>query len=157
MPAYSLDMWNGKSASSTQDSYLSYTRGTLTTYVVGAASCRREELKPLLTSSLTSTQPHFNSLPLSSIRNLKPFWTSTYTSPMIEFKPLPSTREQILTTASIFLLFILTTASVLSLTASSYACVDFAPTTMTSWLNLKIWQHSLHSVVIMYFPWAWST
>ena len=67
---------------------------------------------------------------------------------MIEFKPLSSTREQILTTTSIFPLFVLTTASVLSLTVSSYACVHFAPTTMTSWLNLKIWQHSLHSVVI---------
>ena len=46
------------------------------------------------------------------------------------------TRKQILTTTSISLLFILTTASVLSLTASSSACVDFAPMTMTSWLNL---------------------
>ena len=98
--------------------------------IVGAASCRREELEAII----------------DFVSNFHPAlqFTSTIT-------PLSFTRKQTLTT-SISLLFILTTASVLSLTASSSACVDFAPTTMTSCLNLGMWQHSLYSVVIRVLP-----
>ena len=71
---------------------------------------------------------------------------------MTRFLALSSTRKQILTTTSISLLFILTSASVLYLTASSSACVDFAPMMMTSWLNLGTWLHFSHSMVIRGLP-----
>ena len=83
-----------------------------------------------LTLFLTSIQ-HFNSHQLLPKRNYH-FSISTCAFLKIEFKPLPSTRKQILTTTSISLLFILITASVLYLTASSSAFVDFAQTMMTS-------------------------
>ena len=104
--------------------------------IVGAASCRRDELEDFiaLTLFLTSTQ-HFNSHQLLPKRNYL-FSISTCAFLKIEFKPLSSTRKRILTTTSISLLFILITASVLSLTASSSAFVDFAQTMMTSRTNL---------------------
>ena len=119
--------------------------------VVGAASCRREELEAFIdfvsnfhpalqfTSTITDTELPFLDINLHIADDrvqTSVFYKGTDTD----------------TTTSIFLLFILTTASVPSLTASSYACVDFAPTTMTSWLNLKIWHHSLRSVVIHVLP-----
>jgi len=110
------------------DSYQSCTKGTSTTLLEQCHAGERNS-KPSLTSFLTSTQ-HYNSHPILLTRNY-PSWTSTYAFLMIRLKPLSSTRKLILTTTSISLLFILTTASVLSLTASSSACVDFAPTTMT--------------------------
>ena len=122
-------MWNDKSASSTQVSYHSFTRGTSTT-LLGQLHARGMNSRTLLTLFLTSTQ-HFNSHQLLPKRNYH-FSISTYTFLKIEFKPLSSTRKRILTTTSISLLFILITASVLSLTASSSAFVDSAQTMMTS-------------------------
>ena len=96
--------------------------------IVGAASCRKEGLEAFIdlistfhpalqfTSSITDTE-----LPFLDI-NLRISDDKIQTS--VFYKETDT------------LLFILTTASVLSLTASSSACVDFAPTTMTSWLNL---------------------
>ena len=104
--------------------------------IVGAASCQRDELlKTLLTLFLTFTQ-HFNSHQLLPKRNCH-FSISTCAFLKIGFKPLSSTRKQILTTTSISLLFILITASVLSLTASSSVFVDSAQTMMTSCSNLE--------------------
>ena len=130
MPAYSSDMWNSKSASSTQDSYHSFTRGTSMTLLGQLHAGGIINSMTLLTLFLTSTQ-HFNSHQLLPKRNYR-FSISTCAFLKIEFKPLPSTRKRILTTTSISLLFILITASVLCLTASSSAFVDFAQTMMTS-------------------------
>lgn len=149
MPAYWLDMWNNKFASSTPNSYNSCSRGTSTTLLVQHHAGERN-LKPLLTSFLTAIR-HFDSHPLLLVRNYH-FWFSTDIFLMIRFKHLSFTRKQILTTTSIFLLLILTTANVLSLTVGSSPCVDFPPPTMTTGLNLRIWQHSLHSMVIRVLP-----
>ena len=136
MPAYSSDMWNNKSARITQDSYHSFTRGTWTT-LLGQLHARGMSSKTLLTLFLTFTQ-HFNSHQLLPKRNCH-FFISTFAFLKIGFKPLSSTRKRILTTTSISLLFLLITASVLSLTASSSAFVDSAQTMMTSWSNLERW------------------
>ena len=127
MPAYSSDMWNNKSASSTQDSYHSFTRGTSTTFL-GQLHVREMSSKTLLTLFLTSTQ-HFNS-------HQKPKRTYHFSILpcaflKIEFKPLSSTWKWILTTTSIALLFILITTRVLFLTANSSAFVDAAQTMIT--------------------------
>ena len=129
----SSDMWNNKSASSTQDSYHNFTRGTSTT-LLGQLHVRRMSSKTRLTLFLTSTQ-HFNSHQLLPKWNYH-FSISNCAFLKIELKPLSSTRKQILTTTFISLLFILITASVLSLTASSSAFVDSAQAMMTSWSNL---------------------
>ena len=129
MPAYSSDMWNNKSASSTQHSYHSLTRGKSTT-LLGQLHARGMNSKTLLTLFLTSTKP-FNSHQLSLKQNYQ-FSISPCAFLKIEFKPLSSTRKRILTTTSISLLFIFITASVLSLSASSSAFVDSAQTIITS-------------------------
>ena len=90
----------------------------------------RRNSKPSLTSFQTSTR-HSNLHPPSLKQNY-PFWTSTCIFLMIRFKPPSTTRKQILTSTSISLLSILITAYVPSLTASFSACVDSAPTMMTS-------------------------
>ena len=59
MPAYSTDMWNSKSASSTQDSYHSFTRGTSMT-LLGQLHAGGMNSMTLVTLFLTSIQ-HFNS------------------------------------------------------------------------------------------------
>ena len=133
MLAYSSDMWNNKSTSSTQDSYHSFTTGTFTTFL-GQVHARGMSSKTLLTLILTSTQ-HFNSHQLLPKQNYH-FSISTCIFLKIQFKPLFSTRKQILTTTSISLPFILINASALSLTFSSSACVDSALTMMTSWSDL---------------------
>ena len=125
MPAYLSAMWNNKSTSSTQDSYHSFARGTSTT-LLGQLHARGKSSKTLLTLSLTSTQ-HFNSHQLLPNQTYH-FSISPCAFLKIEFKPLPSTRKEILKTTSISLLFILITASVLSLTASSSTFVDSAQT-----------------------------
>ena len=76
------------------------------------ALCRREELEAFA-DLVSNFRPSLQSHRLSLIRNYH-FLTSTCTFLMVRFKPLSSTRKQILTTASISLLFILNTASVLS-------------------------------------------
>ena len=85
MPAYSSDMWNNKSASSTQDSYHSFTRGT-STALLGQLHARGMNSKTLLTLFLTSTQ-HFNSHQLLPKWNYH-FSISTCAFLKIEFKPL---------------------------------------------------------------------
>ena len=97
--------------------------------IVGAASYQRDEFENLLTLFPTFTSE------LLPKRNYY-FSISTCAFLETEFKPLSSTRKRILTTTSISLLFILITASVISLTASSSAFVDSAQTMMTSWSNL---------------------
>ena len=99
MPAYSSDMWNNKSASSTQDSYHSFTRGTSTT-LLGQLHAREMSSKTLLTLFLTFTQ-HFNSHQLLPKRNCH-FSISTCAFLKIGFKPLSSTRTRILTSTSRF-------------------------------------------------------
>ena len=84
-------MWNNKSASSTQDSFHSFTQGTSTT-LLGQLHARGMNSRTLLTLFLTSTH-HFNSHQLLPKRNYL-FSISTCTFLKIEFKPLSSTRKR---------------------------------------------------------------
>ena len=102
--------------------------------IVGTASCQGDELENFI-DFVSNFYQHFNSHQLLPKRNYL-FSISTCAFLKIEFKPLSSTRKLVLTTTSISLLFILITASVLSLAVSSSAFVDSAQTIMTSWSNL---------------------
>ena len=99
--------------------------------IVGAASCRRDELNDFIDFVSNFHPSSHQQLPKQNYR----FSISTCAFLKIEFKPLSSTRKRILKPTFISLLFILITASVLSLTADSDS-VDFAQMMMTSCSNL---------------------
>ena len=112
MPTVLLDTLNTKSGKSIQ------LHGRYIDGIVGAASCRREELEAFI---------NFVANEGSSISEIElPFLDITYGFLMVGYKPPSTTKTLTLTTTSISPLSIFITANVLSLTASFSASVVFA-------------------------------
>ena len=86
--------------------------------IVGATSCRRDELEAFI---------NFVANEGSSISEIElPFLDITYGFLMVGYKPPSTTKTLTLTTTSISPLSTFITTNVLSLTASFSACVVFA-------------------------------
>ena len=148
MPAFFIGYIEHQILNSTQALFGNYLRRRYIDDIVGAPSCRREELEVSI-NFVANFHPALQFTSTTSEIEV-PFWTTPYKFPILKFRSLSTTKTLTLTTTSIFLLSILNTANVLSPKDSLSTCVTFALAMMTSMCDQRRWFLSLLTAVILF-------
>ena len=150
MPAFFIGYIEHQILNSTQALFGNYLRRRYIDDIVGAPSCRREELEASI-NFVANFHPALQFTSTTSEIEV-PFWTTPYKFPILKFRSLSTTKTLTLTTTSIFLLSILNTANVLSPKDSLSTCVTFALAMMTSMCDQRRWFLSLLTAVTYPLP-----
>lgn len=144
MPAFFIGYIEHQILNSTQALFGNYLHRRYIDDIVGAPSCRREELEAFI-NFVANFHPTLQFTSTTSEIEV-PFWTTPYKFPILKFRSLSTTKTLTLTTTSIFLLSILNTANVLSPKDSLSTCVTFALAMMTSMSDLPSLESDQQSI-----------